>query len=146
MMALSQKCQYAVRAVFELARRSDGKPTSITHIAEAQAIPSRFLEMILGELRHGGFVESRRGRHGGYLLRRKPELLGVGEIIRFVEGPFEAVKCSQVTGAPCPMRGDCPFKGLWVRVEAAVSKVLDSTTYRDLLEEEESRESGGYEI
>lgn len=67
-MSVSQKCQYALRAVFELARRRGEKPTSIREIAEAQAIPAKFLELILTQLRKGGLVESRRGIHGGYLL------------------------------------------------------------------------------
>ncbi len=69
-MLVSQKSQYALRAVFELARRNGGLPVKIADIAEAQAIPQRFLEVIMNQLKQGGFVESRRGKRGGYLLAR----------------------------------------------------------------------------
>ena len=76
---VSQKCQYAIRATFELARRNGRGPIKIGEIAEAQAIPVRFLEVILNQLRQGGFVQSRRGAGGCYLVRQ-PEEIKVGEI------------------------------------------------------------------
>ena len=69
-MSVSLKCQYGLRALFELARRAGNGPTRIQEIAEAQAIPPRFLENILNQLRRGGFVESRRGKAGGFVLAR----------------------------------------------------------------------------
>jgi len=93
-MQISQKCQYALRAVFELARRPREAPVKVGDIAEAQAIPPRFLEIILNQLKRGGFVESRRGASGGYSLARSPDELTMGEIIRFVEGPFKPVSCT----------------------------------------------------
>ena len=67
-MNLSQKCQYAVRAIFELAKHYGRGPVAISQIAASQAIPQRFLENILNELRPTGLIESRRGIQGGYLL------------------------------------------------------------------------------
>ena len=64
-MFVSQKCQYALRAVFELAKQYGKGPTKILHIAELQAIPVRFLEVILVQLKRGGFVDSQRGKEGG---------------------------------------------------------------------------------
>ena len=66
-MLVSQKSQYALRAIFELAKEY-GKGPKIAHIAEAQAIPVRFLEVILVHLKRGGFVDSQRGKEGGYFL------------------------------------------------------------------------------
>ena len=91
---VSQKCQYALRAVFELAKRHGRGPVRIGDVAKAQAIPPRFLEVILNQLKQAGFVESRRGNEGGYLLARAPERLTVGEIVRFVEGPIRPVTCT----------------------------------------------------
>ena len=135
-MNLSQKCQYALRAVFELAKRGDHIPVSGQEIAEAQAIPPRFLLLILGQLRQGGFVASRRGVRGGYMLAAAPDELSVGDIIRFMEGPLEPVKCIGGRGAACPLRGGCAFLGLWQRAKEAVRQVYDSTTFADLLREE----------
>ncbi len=71
-MVLSQKSQYAVRAVFELAKKEGSGPVKAANIAAAQFIPVRFLENILGQLRQAGIVESVRGKEGGYRLAGRP--------------------------------------------------------------------------
>jgi Rrf2 family cysteine metabolism transcriptional repressor len=135
-VAISQKCQYALRAVFELSRRYPGKPTSIPEIARAQAIPPRFLELILGQLRRGGLVESKRGVHGGYTLAGEPAQLSVGTVIRLVDGPFDPVNCGPVGGkSGCPLAANCAFLGLWARARKAVEEVYDKTTLQDLIDE-----------
>ena len=136
-MSVSQKCQYGLRAVFELAKRWGNGPTSVSQIAEVQAIPPRFLELILGQLRQGGFVESRRGVHGGYLLTMDPARLYVGQIIQFIDGPVAPVRC--VAGnkeSDCPLRGNCAFMSMWSRARDAVAGVYDQTSFQDLIEEE----------
>lgn len=141
-MRLSQKCQYALRAVFELARRYGAGPVRIGDLARAQAIPPRFLEHILSELKRGGFVVSRRGKQGGYMLAQSPVDISVGDIIRFVDGPLEPVLCEQRGGAePCALRNNCAFEGLWERAAAALSSVLDDTSYQDLLDENRDRQA-----
>lgn len=136
----SQKCQYALRAVFELARRSDHGPIRIADVAEAQAIPVRFLENILNELKKGGFVQSVRGRSGGYVLARTPDEITVGEIIRFVQGPIVPVHCMFAEHhGDCPLEGDCPYLPMWERAEEALKSVYDTTTFADLLADERRR-------
>lgn len=136
-MNLSQKCQYALRAIFELFKRCGEGPISVAEIAEAQAIPPRFLLLILGQLRQAGFVESRRGVQGGYLLTGEPGELTVGDIIRFMEGPLDPVKCIGGDGAAhCPLRGNCAFSGLWERAKQAVAEVYDTTSFQDLVDAE----------
>ena len=138
-MTISQKCQYALRAIFELSRRYRQGPTIIAEVAEVQAIPPKFLELILGELRQGGFVESRRGKRGGYLLSLPPDQVTVGQIIRFIEGPIAPVKCiAGQDSAPCPLHGRCAFIGLWERAENAVAEVYDTTTLQDLIDQDAS--------
>jgi Rrf2 family transcriptional regulator, cysteine metabolism repressor len=136
-MPISQKTQYAVRAVFELAKRQGRGATKISEIAEAQAIPQRFLENILNHLKGGGFVESVRGKEGGYLLARPAKELTVGKVLRFVEGPLSPVEC-MVHGkkSSCSMYGNCAFRSLWRRAESALEEVYDGTTFQELVEEE----------
>lgn len=134
-MHISQKCQYALRAVFELAGHYDEEPVKIAEIAENQAIPVRFLEQILTQLRQGGFVESRRGSAGGYLLARPPSALRVGDIVRFVEGPLAPVKCTNER-TDCPLSAQCVFLPMWEKARQAVASVYDATSFRDLLDEE----------
>ena len=136
-MPISQKSQYAVRAVFELAKRQGKGATKIGEISEAQAIPQRFLENILNHLKGGGFVESLRGKDGGYLLARPAEELTVGEILRFVQGPLAPVTCGVGRDkTSCSMYGRCAFLSLWARAEKALEAVYDGTTFQELVIEE----------
>jgi len=138
-MNVSQKCQYALRAVFELAKRPSVKPTPVAEIAAAQAIPPRFLEIILGQLKQGGFVESRRGARGGYFLTASAGELTVGEIIRFVDGPVGPVDCVAAgRDGDCPLLGRCAFMGMWERARDAVTEVYDATTFEGLMKEEQA--------
>src|SRR5512133_391623 len=120
MMTISQKCQYALRAVFELAKQQGKSPLTIGHIAEQQDIPPRFLELILAELKQAGFLRSYRGKQGGYVLTVPPADLTAGQIIRLVDGPIEPVRCRAGTGLNCPLEGKwkrmCPFDGMWKEV------------------------------
>jgi Rrf2 family protein len=140
-MWISQKCQYAVRATFELAKRLGLGPVRIADIAEAQAIPVRFLEVILAQLKQGGFVESRRGNRGGYVLAKTPAEATIGDVIRFVEGPLGPVTCAMgASHSECRLYGDCVFLPMWERVKKAVTDVYDGTTFQDLVEQDSRRE------
>ena len=77
-MFVSQKCQYTLRAMFELAKRRGAGPVTVAEIAQAQAIPPRFLEVILQGLRTAGRVQSQRGTGGGYVLAGPPDTVTVG--------------------------------------------------------------------
>src|SRR6266545_3946405 len=123
-MNISVKGEYALQAIFDLASQTESEPVKIADIARRQKIPQKFLELILASLKQGGFVESRRGAEGGYLLLRPPEQLTVGDVLRFVEGP------QQARGKP-RRRGDSPFAEMWRKVDGAVSAVIDETTFAD---------------
>jgi Rrf2 family protein len=139
-MLVSKKLQYALRAVFELARRDGAGPVRIADIGHAQAIPVRFLENILNQLKKGGFVASRRGKKGGYILGRPAEEITVGALVRFLEGPLRPVLCADEDGGrDCPLYGNCAFLGLWERAQRAVAEVYDTTTIADILAEDVER-------
>jgi len=139
-MHISQKCQYALRALLELAKRPRTEPTSVGTIASAQAIPARFLESILGQLRQGGFVVSRRGAKGGFALVPDPSALSVGAIIRFIDGPVSPVRCIAGGGGngECGFYGRCAFLSMWSRARDAIANVYDTTTFSDLMEAEQA--------
>jgi len=124
-MNISVKGDYALRAVFDLALQRPGHPIKIADVARRQKIPQKFLELILSGLKQGGFVESRRGAEGGYLLARSPETITVGEVFRYVEG----VKNKKNS----PRQTADPFREVWNRVEQSISGVLDHTTFADLV-------------
>lgn len=133
-MSLSLKCQYAVRALFELSKREGQGLIRLREIAEAQHIPKRFLENILNELRQGGFVVSKRGKDGGFQLNHPPEAISVGDIVRFIEDSMHPVEC--VAENLCPLTGRCIFIGLWEEAKRAVERVYDEKKLSDLVREE----------
>jgi len=134
-MKISKKCQYALKAVFELARRSQCEPIRTYEIAESQHISPRFMEIILNELKHGGFVESRRGNEGGYMLARDARELTVREIIEYIEGPILLV---QNRDNPASI-GNEAFTELWQEVNNAISEVCESKSFADLVELEQAK-------
>ena len=135
-MQVTQKCQYALRAVYELAKRDGEGPVKIADIADAQAIPPRFLEVILSQLKQAGFVVSHRGSGGGYQLARSAEELTVGEVMRFMQGALGPVECvSKGAQRNCRLYGSCAFLPMWEKALEAMSNVYDNTTFRDLLEQ-----------
>ncbi len=122
-MKISVKAEYALQAVFDLATQPGGEPIRIADIAKRRKIPQKFLELILSNLKQGGFVESRRGADGGYLLARHPSQIMVAEIIRHVDGPDE--RRSMAEG----------FEDLWTRVDEAVKGTLGSTSFQQLADD-----------
>ena len=90
-MRVSAKTDYAIRAALELAAAPDEKPVKGERIATAQAIPLRFLENILMQLRHAGLVDSRRGADGGYRLARPAADVTLADVIRAIDGPLAGV-------------------------------------------------------
>jgi len=136
-MPISRKCQYALRAIFELAKHSEQGPVKIAQIAEAQAIPLRFLEVILSQLKQGRFVASQRGNRGGYILARSAAELTVGEVMQFLQGPVGLVDCVAVGSKDkCRLYGSCAFLPMWERVQKAISNVYDNTTFQYLVDQD----------
>lgn len=139
-MNVSSRCYYAVRAIYALSEHPGTTPMKIAEIAGREQIPVRFLEAILNQLNGGGFVQSRRGAEGGYLLARPADGLTVGEILRYVDGPIAPVDCvSQSRPKECEFHGACPFFGFWGRIRQAISEIVDRTTFADLVRENRNR-------
>ncbi|MDR1922709.1 MAG: Rrf2 family transcriptional regulator [Candidatus Adiutrix sp.] len=138
-MAVSLKCQYALRALFALARHEGEGLLRISEIAEEQDIPPRYLENICNQLRQGGFVEGKRGKEGGFLLSKPARDIRVGDIIRFIEGPMHPTNCAaEKSVSVCRFKGKCAFMRLWNEAEKALESVYDSATLRDLVEEDKA--------
>jgi Rrf2 family protein len=143
-MIISTKCQYALRAVYEIARSNHGGVMTIGDIAKAQHVPQRYLEGILNQLRKGGLLEAQRGRSGGYRLARGADKITVGEVVRLVDGPIRAVVCvEEGKTTDCPMREDCVFLPTWQKVQQAIDQALDSTDFDHLVKlQRETRREG----
>ena len=133
---ISQKAKYALRALLALCNtRASGTPQMISEIARSQAIPKKFLEQILLELKRHGVVVSRRGRQGGYVLLRAPENVTFGEILRLIDGPIAPLPCLSKIAyrrcADCADEGTCEIRHVFARVAEATRDVLDRTTLAD---------------
>jgi Rrf2 family protein len=142
---ISVKSEYALRAVFDLACRDGSQPVKIAEIAARQAIPQKFLELILSQLKQGGFLGSRRGAEGGYFLARSADEITVGEILRHIDGPISPSRKQLRESLP----PDSPFPDLWGEVEEALSAVLDRTTFADLVarwREKNARQVANWQI
>jgi Rrf2 family protein len=137
-MNISVKSEYALKAIFDLALQYlnappgtvQMSPIKIADIARRQKIPQKFLELILAGLKQNGFVDSRRGAEGGYLLAKSADDITVGEVLRAVEN---------VKGGLRP-QGNDPFGLVWQQVDQAVSGVLDRTTFGELARKHHERQ------
>ncbi len=130
-MRVSAKTDYAVRALLELAVANDG-PVKGERLAQAQAIPLKFLENILTDLRHAGIVRAQRGAEGGYWLARAADEVTLGEVIRAVDGPLASVRGE----APEDVAYDGAAENLrtvWVALRASMRSVLDEITLADVV-------------
>ncbi len=120
-MKISLRTEYALRAIFHLATRPPGELVKAAEIADRQSITRKLLELILADLKMGGFVSSRRGSDGGYCLAKPAVQITVGEVLMFV-GEIR----------PPKPREPGPFSELWSRIDTSISAIVDHTTFADL--------------
>lgn len=111
--------------------RQDGTPVKAEVIAAAQDIPHKFLEGILGDLRRGGVVDSRRGGNGGYQLAREAAKITVADVIRAVDGPIVSVRGERPTGLEYTGSAQ-PLLPLWIALRANVRRILEGVTIADI--------------
>ena len=131
-MRVSAKTDYALRAALELAAARGEKPVKGERIATAQAIPLRFLENILMQLRHAGLVDSRRGAEGGYRLARPATDVTLADVIRAIDGPLAGV--SGVRPEALGFDGVAePMRDVWIAVRASLRGVLEQVTLADVV-------------
>ena len=127
-MNISSRCEYACRAVVELAHHAQStQPVTVERIAERRRIPEKFLVHILIELKRARIVRSVRGPRGGYLLARAPEDITLLDIVRAVDGPVLD---------PLPLRdsGSSDMAPAWREVAQGIEKLLAATTVRTILD------------
>jgi Rrf2 family cysteine metabolism transcriptional repressor len=132
-MHFSVKGEYALKAIFDLSSQSTKEPVKIADIARRQDIPQKFLELILASLKQGGFVASRRGAEGGYMLAKPADSITMGAVLRYVDGARDKARSDEHI--------DSPFGAVWDRVEKAISAELDNTNFAGLCREWEEKQN-----
>jgi Rrf2 family protein len=133
-MRISAKADYAVRAAVELAAAKD-PPVKRDQIAEAQGIPFKFLENILGELKHAGIVHSQRGAEGGYTLARPADEITLADVLRVADGHLASVR--DLPAEELSFAGvAAPLTTVWVALRSSMRAVLEEVTLADVVENE----------
>lgn len=143
---LSSKAKYALRAAVYLAEHHREDTWILAgDIAESEAIPKKFLEAILVELRDNGIIDSRRGRYGGCRLARPPMRISVSDVIRTIDGPLALTPCSSRTQygacADCVDPATCALRPVLQHARDAVAGVLDACSLAQLVRGGRSRSS-----
>ena len=132
MRQLSKRTQYSLRALYALARNYGAGPLLITNLARDEAIPKKFLEQILLAMKGAGFVASKKGKGGGYMLAQSPQKITVGAVIRALEGPLAPLPCASETRFrkcdECVDIQTCGTRIVMRRVRDATAAILDETT------------------
>jgi len=132
-MKLTTKCRYGVRAVLEIAKNFDVRPTTRKEISKNQKIPESFLENILIELKRAGLVMSIRGARGGFLLNRTPNAISMLDIVLVLQSSIVPVDCI-LNPSKCPNVNRCMTRPIWKKMHETQEKILQSYTVKSLIE------------
>ena len=135
-MKISFKGDYALKAILYLAHHyGESRVIPIVEIADENDIPRKFLEQIMQTLKGAGIVDSKRGIAGGFFLRKAPEEIRLGEIVRLIEGDIEPIPCAKnPPQVCCDDLATCVFKEIWAKVAMAVADIIDHVTFADIME------------
>ena len=133
---LTNKGKYGLKAMVHLAGLEAGRPALVADIAASNAIPKKFLDAILGELRTAGLVHSKKGRGGGYVLAKNPAQIMIGDIVRALDGPLAPIACASKgyyrRCEDCPTEGNCTVRLMMLEVRNSIAAVLDNRTLADM--------------
>jgi Rrf2 family protein len=138
-MRLSKRGEYALRALIDLGIAKElGRPLlQISELAEQENLPIKFLEQILVELKEAGYLESKRGKLGGYYLKKPMQNISLGNVLRLIDGPLAPIRCASQTAyerCSCPDEEHCGLRMLMLDVRNAISNILDRYTLADTVE------------
>ena len=133
-MQLSMRTDYALRALFTLVEHHGGNPIPIGELARRNDVPKRFLEHIMLDLKARGWVESLPGKRGGYLLKKNPAKITMGEVVRHFDGYLAPIACVSVTDYKrCTQESVCRFRRVLLQARNMVAELMDTSTLADVL-------------
>jgi Rrf2 family protein len=137
-MNVSKRCEYALRALIDIGLAQElGNPVvRVGALARHERISGLFLGHILLQLNEAGYVQSRRGKNGGYSLAIPMSQIKLGEIVRLMDGPLAPIRCASVTAyerCSCPDEDHCGLRLLMIDVRTAISGILDRYSLADIV-------------
>ncbi len=138
-MNLSKRSEYALRALIDLGiARELGRPIlQVSELVAKEKLPIKFLEQILTQLRQAGYVETKRGKLGGYSLAKPAAKIKIGAVIRLLDGPLAPIACvsqSAYERCTCPDEAHCGLRMLMLDVRNAIARILDRSTLEQIVE------------
>ncbi len=148
-MRISKRAEYALRALFVLARAAPGRPLAIQEIAERENMPVKFVEQILLRLRRGGLLTSKRGVGGGYLLRRDADEITIADVFHALDEAITPLPCNdEGSRDKCTCRDPrtCALRIAMSSVAASTTSILAGTTLREAVDRVPTPERLSFEI
>ena len=130
-MRVSTKADYALRALIEIAVRTDGTTVSAEQLGKAQGIPHGFLQAILADLRRADIVVSQRGQSGGWRFARKPGTVTVADVIRAVDGPLVSVYGLRPEAVEYDDSAQV-LQHVWIAARSSLRMVFEQVSIQDL--------------
>ena len=133
-MMVSTKGRYALRIMLDLAQQEPESFVSLTSVSSRQGVSVKYMEAIVAILNRAGFVESQRGKDGGYRLRRRPAEYTIGSILKLTEGSLAPVACLECDQNGCDRADSCLTLPMWQHLDAIIDGYLEKVTLQDLLD------------
>lgn len=130
-MKISTKGRYGTRAMIDIAEHYGSGPVSLRQLTERQCLSLKYMEQIIPLLKSSGLIRSARGAHGGYVLSKKPREISLRDIVEALEGSWSLVDCID-DPTLCDRTEECGAYDVWNDIQAAMYKILDSTTLADM--------------
>lgn len=146
-MHITYKGDYALKTILDLALHYGNGVVTMHELASRIDAPIKFLEQVLLDLKRGGFVESRRGKVGGYILAKLPSKIMLGDVVRFIDGPVEPIACAGKRYSGCSDLYKCVFRNIWRDVTGATTDIIDNITFENLANQVKAHsKSAAYQI
>ncbi len=134
-MMVSTKGRYALRVMIDIAQHKDEGYISLKDVAERQEISMKYLELIAAILNRAGYLKSKRGKAGGYMLSRQPEDFNIGQILKLTEGSLAPVTCMENSGCVgCRRAAKCLTLPMWIKLDNMIDSYLEGISLKDLME------------
>ncbi|MGI6079822.1 MAG: Rrf2 family transcriptional regulator [Candidatus Avilachnospira sp.] len=134
-MMVSTKGRYALRVMIDIAQHKDEGYVSLKDVADRQEISMKYLELIAAILNRAGYLKSKRGKAGGYMLSKEPEKFNIGEILKLTEGSLAPVTCMENSGCVgCKRAAMCYALPMWIKLDNMIDSYLEGISLQDLID------------